>query len=191
MHKGSGIPKSTLGLPIPELESLAEAARAVVTAHMLRDDDKGSDRERKRCDSQPGTVPSSTATRTSVKSQPCLAKSASRCWLDRDGIANDYAGEFVPVHQRDGGLDVVPRLCQRGPGKVAGRNEHPFGCRTQSSPKVVDLWTADGMTPTLDLGLDVRSSEELIPLIDVCVKVYSAIPRRPSDGDSHESALLH
>ena len=45
MPEGSRIQKSRWWLPTSELESLAQAACAVVTAHSLRDDDRGSDED--------------------------------------------------------------------------------------------------------------------------------------------------
>lgn len=45
MPEGTGIQKSRWWLLTSELENLTEAARAVVTAHSLRDDDKASDED--------------------------------------------------------------------------------------------------------------------------------------------------
>jgi hypothetical protein len=73
---------------------------------------------------------------------------------------------------------------------VTRGDKHSFGSSAQGAPEVVNLWAADGVSPSLNLGLQVSSCEEFVSLIDIGVHVYSTVAGGAGDGNANQPATL-
>jgi len=69
----------------------------------------------------------------------------------------------------------VPSFGEGSSGEVTCGNEYSFSGRAQRSPKVVDVWAAYGVPPSLDLGLYVSSCKELAIFLYISIVVYSTV----------------